>query len=225
MSYHHIQLVLLGVFLFLIAPFETKFNFSYFKRIPATVRTYKVLIDSGKEDCYYQYVSTGATFYIRFEIWRNAENQNIGFEIKNPKGNIVYPWQWDPKGEYQEQSAYGGYYSICIDNHLSFVPKVVIFYFMAIRSKEWEQYKKNVSEYNRFFQNFMKTIMCVEKNINETLQTLYWKRSREEKNLNLLLDNKFYVQMWSIVQVIVITLITMLQVFLLRKLFQNHLDT
>jgi len=69
------------------------------------------------------------------------------------------------------------------------------------------------------FSSFQNAIVHVEKNINEMLQTQHWSRSREERDLNLLLDNNSYVQMWSIAQVIVITLTTMIQVYFVRKLF------
>lgn len=64
---HHMQLVLLGVFLLLIAPFETD-SFSY-ENLPAVAMDYKVHIDAGKEDCYSQYVNPGATFYVSFQVY------------------------------------------------------------------------------------------------------------------------------------------------------------
>lgn len=61
--------------------------------------------------------------------------------------------------------------------------------------------------------------MNVEKNINEMIQTQVISKSREARDLNLLLDNNFYVQTWSIAQVIVITVTTVIQVYFVRKLF------
>lgn len=29
---------------------------------------YKVHVDPGKEDCYFQYVNTGATFFVSFQV-------------------------------------------------------------------------------------------------------------------------------------------------------------
>lgn len=223
MSYHYIQLVLLGVFLFLIAPFKTEISFSV-KKVPkkVSVKDYKVHIDAGKEECYYQYVNSGATLYISFQILRGGDKK-AGFEMKNPEGIIIYPWQWQYNDNYQERSVNGGYYSICIDNRLSLAsPRIVKLYFMAIRSDQWQQYKQEVEEQNLSIQNFTNAIMHVEKNIDEMLRILHWKRSREEKNLNLLLNNSSYVQMWSITQVIVIIVTIMVQVYFIRKLF--HLN-
>lgn len=66
---------------------------------------------------------------------------------------------------------------------------------------------------------FQSAIVHVEKNINEMLQTQHWSRNREARDLNLLLDNNSYVQIWSMAQVLVITVTTMIQVYFVRKLF------
>lgn len=73
--------------------------------------------------------------------------------------------------------------------------------------------------YYYYLSLFQSTIVNVEKNINEMLQTQHWSRSREARDLNLLLDNNSYVQTWSIAQVVVITLTTMIQAYFVRKLF------
>lgn len=44
-------------------------------------------------------------------------------------------------------------------------------------------------------------------------------RSRESRDVALLLDNNAYVQNWSITQIIVICLTCSLQVYFVRKLF------
>lgn len=77
---HHMQLVLLGVFLLLIAPFETD-SFSY-ENLPAVAMDYKVHIDAGKEDCYSQYVNPGATFYVSFQVYTD-------WPIKYPSSKIA----------------------------------------------------------------------------------------------------------------------------------------
>lgn len=66
---------------------------------------------------------------------------------------------------------------------------------------------------------FQNTIVTVEKNINEMLQVQHWSRGREARDLNLLLDNNSYVQIWSIAQIIVITVSTVIQGYFVRKLF------
>lgn len=41
---------------------------NWFENLPAVAMDYKVHIDPGKEDCYFQYVNPGATFYVSFQV-------------------------------------------------------------------------------------------------------------------------------------------------------------
>lgn len=41
---------------------------NWFENLPAVAMDYKVHIDPGKEDCYFQYVNPGATFYASFQV-------------------------------------------------------------------------------------------------------------------------------------------------------------
>lgn len=40
----------------------------WYENLPAVAMDYKVHIDAGKEDCYFQYVNKGATFYVSFQV-------------------------------------------------------------------------------------------------------------------------------------------------------------
>lgn len=40
----------------------------WYENLPAVAMDYKVHIDPGKEDCYFQYVNRGATFYVSFQV-------------------------------------------------------------------------------------------------------------------------------------------------------------
>lgn len=40
----------------------------WYETLPAVAMDYKVHIDPGKEDCYFQYVNAGATFYVSFQV-------------------------------------------------------------------------------------------------------------------------------------------------------------
>ena len=53
-------------FCFLILNAET--TVPWYEDLPAVAMDYKVHIDPGKEDCYFQYVNPGATFYVSFQV-------------------------------------------------------------------------------------------------------------------------------------------------------------
>lgn len=42
----------------------------WYETLPAVAMDYKIHLDAGKEDCYYQYVQPGATLYVSFQVSR-----------------------------------------------------------------------------------------------------------------------------------------------------------
>lgn len=40
----------------------------WYETLPAVAMDYKVHIDAGKEDCYFQYVQPGASLYVSFQV-------------------------------------------------------------------------------------------------------------------------------------------------------------
>lgn len=53
---------------------------SDFSSYPAVVMDYKVKIDAGKEDCYFQFVNPGATFYASFQV-TSIETIELKFSV------------------------------------------------------------------------------------------------------------------------------------------------
>ncbi|KAK9886021.1 hypothetical protein WA026_014807 [Henosepilachna vigintioctopunctata] len=191
----------------------------WYENLPAVAMDYKVHIDPGKEDCYFQYVNPGAAFYVSCQVVRGGDGM-AGFAVRNPKGEIVHPYQWKTSSEYQEQTSEGGYYSVCIDNQFSrFAGKLISVYMTVVRYNLWEKYTKEVEELNLNMENFTETIVTVERNINDMLQFQHHSRSKEQWDYNLLTANNSYVVLWSVVQIIVIGIASSLQVYFVRKLF------
>lgn len=52
------------------------------------------------------------------------------------------------------------------------------------------------------------------------LQFQYQSRGKEARDMNLLLDNNSYVQTWSMAQLLIIIVTTVIQVYCVKKLFQ-----
>ncbi|EEB10509.1 transmembrane emp24 domain-containing protein 6 precursor, putative [Pediculus humanus corporis] len=204
-------------FCFLILNAET--TVPWYEDLPAVAMDYKVHIDAGKEDCYFQYVNPGATFYVSFQVLRGGDGM-AGFAVHHPSGAIVHPYQWKPHSEYQDDHSTGGYYSVCVHNQFSrFAAKLVNLYLTVVTPETLDQFTKELEELDLTVANFTESITKVQQNINEILQQQHFTRGRESRDYNILLDNKSYVQNWSIVQIFVIIIATFTQVYFVRKLF------
>lgn len=58
-------LIALGTFGDVSAQLEAQ---PWYESLPAVAMDYKIHLDAGKEDCYYQYVQPGATLYVSFQV-------------------------------------------------------------------------------------------------------------------------------------------------------------
>lgn len=78
-----------------------------------------------------------------------------GFAVRNPRGEIVHPYQWQASSDYTDGSSMGGYYAVCIDNQFAkFASKLVNLYLTVIRYDEWEKYTKEIEDLNVNINNF-----------------------------------------------------------------------
>lgn len=60
--------IFLGFFCEITYVSSTEPTVPWYENLPAVAMDYKVHIDPGKEDCYFQYVNPGATFYVSFQV-------------------------------------------------------------------------------------------------------------------------------------------------------------
>jgi len=193
-----------------------------YENAPGVAMDYKVHIDAGKEDCYYQYVHPGSTLYVAFQVLRGGDGQ-AGFAVRHPNGQIVHPYVWKAQSDYQETSSAGGYYGVCIDNQFSrFASKLVNIYITTFRYDEWEKYTKELETLDISVQNFTGIISGVDQRIGSVLQLLHKSRAHESRDAAMLEDSLAYVSFWSITQCLVIIATTSVQVYFVRKLFDTQ---
>ncbi|CAG7653060.1 unnamed protein product [Allacma fusca] len=188
---------------------------------PGIAMDYKIHVDAGKEDCYYQYVHPGATLYVGFQVLRGGDGQ-AGFAVRHPNGQIVHPYAWKAQSDYQETSAVGGYYAVCVDNQFSrFAAKLINLYITTFRYDEWEKYTKELESLDISVTNFTGILSGVDQKIGQVLHYLHQTRARESRDYALLEDNQSYVSFWSILQCLIIAATSSVQVYFVRKLFDS----
>nr|CAG4634977.1 EOG090X0AV2 [Alona affinis] len=188
---------------------------------PAVAMEYKVHVDPGKEECYYQFVQKGATIYVSFQVLRGGDGM-AGFAMRNPGGKLVHPYQWKPTSEYQEVAPSGGYYGICVDNQFSrFAAKLVNLYITTFRYDQWEKFAQELKDIDVSAENCTQILSGVDKRLHAILQLQQMSRGREARDYNLLLDNEAYVQYWSLAQCLVVIACFLVQVYFVKKLFET----
>ena len=131
---------------------------------------YKVHVEAGKEDCYWQYVHPGATLYVSYQVLKGGDG-NIGMAVRNPAMKVVHPYAWKASSEYEESDIpSGGYYSVCLDNQFSrFSAKLVNLYLTTFRYDEWEKFSQELQDMDVTVENFTSTLRQVDQRIQVML--------------------------------------------------------
>lgn len=183
---------------------------------------YKVHVEAGKEDCYWQYVHPGATLYVSYQVLKGGDG-NIGMAVRDPQMKVVHPYAWKASSEYEESDIpSGGYYSVCLDNQFSrFSAKLVNLYLTTFRYDEWEKFSQELQDMDVTVENFTSTLRQVDQRIQIMRQFQSMTRSGEARDFNLIQDNSAYVQNWSIAQAIVVILCTAVQVYFVKSFFKD----
>jgi len=206
-------------------PSSPVFNEDDPSKSPAQAMEYKVHVDPGKEECYFQYTPKGSTIYVSFQVVRGGDGM-AGFAVRDPKGVLVHPYQWKAGSEFQDVEKSGGYYGICVDNQFSrFAAKLVNLYITTFSYDEWEEFSQEWEDINVSGENCTKILQGVDMRIQEILQHQQLSRSRESRDYNLLLDNQSYVQYWSLAQCAVVVGAFVVQVYFVKKLFDSKTNS
>merc|ERR1719430_157212 len=193
---------------------------------PGIAMEYKVHVEAGKEDCYWQFVHTGATLYVSYQVLKGGDGA-IGMAVRNPQMKVVHPYAWKASSEYEESDIVsGGYYSVCLDNQFSrFSAKLVNLYITTFRYDEWEKFSQELQDMDVTVENFTSTLRSVDQRIQVMRQFQSMSRGGEARDFNLIQDNSSYVQTWSIAQIVVVILCTVIQVNFVKSLFKDPRDT
>ena len=127
---------------------------------------YKVHVEAGKEDCYWQYVHKGATLYVSYQVLKGGDGA-IGMAVRNPQMKVVHPYAWKATSEYEESDVpQGGYYSVCLDNQFSrFSAKLVNLYLTTFRYDEWEKFSAELQDMDVTVENFTSTLRSVDQRV------------------------------------------------------------
>lgn len=146
--------------------------------------------------------------------------------------------------EYEESDVpQGGYYSVCLDNQFSrFSAKLVNLYLTTFRYDEWEKFSQELQDMDVTVENFTSTLRSVDQRVQVasakgfnpislkiilflSLQIIRqfqaMSKGTEARDFNIIQGNFNYVQNWSMAQILVVIICTIVQVSAVDKSIYN----
>jgi len=180
---------------------------------------FKVRVDAGKNDCFFQAAVNGSMLHVSFQLLRGND---VSFVIKEPNGLEIIRWVFETRGSHQVQHVpYTGDYQICIENSYShLMEKIVYIYILTFHPNELKQKFENEKNFNESSTLITKSTNKINLDMLEVFTHQALGRFRQSRDEYLSDANNKIVLYWSLVQSIVIVLCGVFQVYFIKKLFR-----
>ncbi|KAL4711873.1 hypothetical protein ACJJTC_006042 [Scirpophaga incertulas] len=180
-----------------------------------TVQCYTITVDAHAEECFFEKVEADTKMGLKFEI---AEGGflDIDVTITGPDGAVITKVERESSGVFTFSAPTSGKYTYCFSNKMStMTPKVVMFN-LEIGEAPHKPDGKDDGDHNKLedmIKELGSTLKTV-KNEQEYMQV----RDRIHRAINESTNSR--VVMWSIFEACVLLVMTLGQVYYLKRFFE-----
>ncbi|KAM3876090.1 transmembrane emp24 domain-containing protein 5 [Diretmus argenteus] len=188
-------------------------------------------LPAGRKECFYQTMKKAASLEIEYQVLDGA-GLDVDFYISSPSGQILFSDYRKSDGVHTVETEDGDYV-FCFDNTFSAVSEKIIFFELILDNmdsdgadpEDWKEYVHGTDVLDMKLEDIMDTINSVKARLGKSLQIQTVLRAFEARDRNIQESNFDRVNWWSFTSVIVMVLVSGIQVYLVRSLFNDKSKT
>ncbi|XP_029905599.1 transmembrane emp24 domain-containing protein 5 [Myripristis murdjan] len=188
-------------------------------------------LPAGRKECFYQTMKKDASLEIEYQVLDGA-GLDVDFLIASPSGQVLFSDFRKSDGVHTVETEDGDY-MFCFDNTFSAVSEKVIFFELILDNmdpdgedpEDWKEYVHGTDMLDMKLEDIMDTINSVKARLGKSLQIQTVLRAFEARDRNLQESNFDRVNMWSLTNLFVMVLVSAIQVYLVRSLFDDKRKT
>jgi len=174
-----------------------------------------VKVEPQSEQCFYEYVETGKTIEVSYGV---IEGGQLDIEVKFFFGKQMLfsklYFEGKEEGKLKFNCGSGGIYGVCFNNMMSrFTPKTIDFEYSVMVDLD----HATPDDINPLKQSLGR----IENNINFIKQEQQYYRNRERRHRNTAESTNTRVYTWSLIQSIILVLMTIAQVVFLKNMINK----
>ncbi|KAK3913983.1 Transmembrane emp24 domain-containing protein [Frankliniella fusca] len=181
----------------------------------SSVNGYFITVDAHAEECFFDKVESGTKMGLMFEI---AEGGFLDIDVKivGPEGKVIHQGERETSGKYTFAAHTSGVYTYCFSNQMStMTPKVVMFN-MEIGEKTKEDTPAEDGHQNQL-EKMIKELSDSLSNVKHE-QDYMQVRDRIHRSINESTNSR--VVMWAFFEALVLIVMTVGQVYYLKRFFE-----
>ncbi|XP_078417700.1 transmembrane emp24 domain-containing protein 5 [Cetorhinus maximus] len=183
-------------------------------------------LPAGHKECFYQTMKKDATLEIEYQVIDGA-GLDVDFYIASPNGNILYFDQRKSDGVHSVETENGDY-MFCFDNSFSSISEKIVFFELILDNMEpegdsnsWKDFLQGGEFLDMKLEDILESINNVKGRLSKSNQIQGLLRAFEARDRNLQEGNYDRVNFWSMVNLSVMLIVSCLQVYMLKNLFND----
>ncbi|XP_030627161.1 transmembrane emp24 domain-containing protein 5 isoform X2 [Chanos chanos] len=156
---------------------------------------------------------------------------DVDFYLSSPRGHILASDHRKSDGVHTVETEEGDY-MFCFDNTFSAVSEKIIFFELILDNmddgedpEDWKEYVHGTDLLDMKLEDIMDTINSVKARLGKSVQIQTVLRAFEARDRNLQESNYERVNIWSCTNLVVMVIVSGIQVYLLRSLFDDKRKT
>ncbi|XP_018414713.1 PREDICTED: transmembrane emp24 domain-containing protein 5 [Nanorana parkeri] len=184
-------------------------------------------LPAGQRECFFQPMKKDATLEIEYQVL-DGSSLDVDFYLLSPHGEIVLSETRQSDGVHTVETVDGDY-EFCFDNTFSRLSDKVIFFELILDhmneevndQEDWKNYVVGADLLDMKLEDILETINSVKGRLSKSLQIQTLLKAFEARDRNIQESNCDRVNFWSIVNLLVMVVVSVIQVYLLRSLFED----
>jgi len=193
-----------------------------------------VLIEPGHRECFHQYLSQGLVIEMDYQVIQGGE-LDISLIVSSPTNRAIVSELRKPSAQHKFRTEEVGEYHFCFDNTYSrFAPKKVFFYLgsqdafvdphftiNSIYDNPANMGSDKLGELEDKLEGFRATFTKVIKNLELAQRFQTNLKQYDLMDSIQMVHNKSKVDFWSIINIVLMISVGLVQVFMIRSLFED----
>ncbi|XP_063322683.1 transmembrane emp24 domain-containing protein 5 [Pelmatolapia mariae] len=183
-------------------------------------------LPAGRKECFYQTMKKDASLEIEYQVLDGA-GLDVDFTVFSPSGQLLFSDYHKSDGVHTIDTEEGDY-MFCFDNTFSSVSEKLIFFELILDNMDtdedpddWKEYVHGTDILDMKLEDIMDTINNVKARLGKSSQIQTLLRAFEARDRNIQESNFERVNFWSVVNLIAMVLVSGVQVYLVRSLFED----
>ncbi|XP_072941343.1 transmembrane emp24 domain-containing protein 5-like [Epargyreus clarus] len=218
--------------MFLFSKMRYIFLTTLFSIVFAYEKDVTFTVPAGKTDCFYQKVQANEIIDIEYQVIDATHGElDISFQLSDPVGRVVVADYKKPENSHRHTSAQAGDYRFCFDNSFSTFSQKTVFFDLMIESeespeKDYDDDKEMelgtaAETYMMRVRDISESVARVRDNVSAARRLQELLSAHEARDRNLAEEMCSRVLRWSMVQIFLMLMVGVTQVFFVKSLFED----